>query len=90
MEIEATDSNLANDKSKAPKVSRRTVLTGLVLGGVCAGLLLEDADCQEMLALSSGETGGEKENSQVPLFYSKGYNISAFGLEHLHPFDGRK
>jgi histone deacetylase 11 len=26
----------------------------------------------------------------VPLIYASHYNISAFGLEHLHPFDGRK
>jgi histone deacetylase 11 len=26
----------------------------------------------------------------IPLTYSGHYNISAFGLEHLHPFDGRK
>jgi histone deacetylase 11 len=26
----------------------------------------------------------------VPLVYASGYNISAFGLEQLHPFDGRK
>lgn len=90
MESEANDSNLANDKSKAPKVSRRTVLTGLVLGGVCAGLFLEDADCQDLLAPSRETEDKPKNGSKVPLFYSKGYNISAFGLEHLHPFDGRK
>ena len=26
----------------------------------------------------------------VPLVYSPAYNVSAFGLERLHPFDGRK
>ena len=26
----------------------------------------------------------------VPLIYASHYNISAFGLEHLHPFDGQK
>jgi histone deacetylase 11 len=27
---------------------------------------------------------------KVPLIYDSRYNISAFGLEHLHPFDSRK
>ena len=26
----------------------------------------------------------------VPIAYSAGYNVTAFGLERLHPFDGRK
>ena len=26
----------------------------------------------------------------VPLVYHPGYNITAFGLERLHPFDSRK
>ncbi len=26
----------------------------------------------------------------VPLVYDPAYNITAFGLERLHPFDGRK
>jgi histone deacetylase 11 len=26
----------------------------------------------------------------VPLVYHPRYNITAFGLERLHPFDGRK
>jgi histone deacetylase 11 len=26
----------------------------------------------------------------VPLIYHPGYNVTAFGLERLHPFDGRK
>jgi histone deacetylase 11 len=26
----------------------------------------------------------------IPLVYHPGYNITAFGLERLHPFDSRK
>src|SRR5205823_14053399 len=26
----------------------------------------------------------------VPIVYSPAYNVSAFGLERLHPFDGQK
>ena len=29
-------------------------------------------------------------DSMVPLVYHPLYNITAFGLERLHPFDGRK
>ena len=28
--------------------------------------------------------------AMVPLVYHPAYNITAFGLERLHPFDGRK
>jgi hypothetical protein len=28
--------------------------------------------------------------SKVPIVYSKAYNITAFGLENLHPFDSQK
>jgi histone deacetylase 11 len=38
---------------------------------------------------SSGATGPNMAGL-VPLIYTSGYNISAFGLEYLHPFDGRK
>ncbi|MCA9800396.1 MAG: histone deacetylase [Cyanobacteria bacterium HKST-UBA02] len=68
------------------KLSRRQavcLVSGLLLagmGGVSAREYLEDE-------LSGG---GECPEGNVPLIYSHRYNISAFGIERLHPFDGSK
>ncbi|MGD9682579.1 MAG: histone deacetylase [Candidatus Obscuribacterales bacterium] len=68
------------------KLSRRQavcLLSGLLfagIGGVSSREYLEDG-------LSGG--GGCPEG-RVPLIYSHRYNISAFGIERLHPFDGSK
>ncbi len=38
----------------------------------------------------ANETVTATPSGLVPLIYSKDYNITAFGLENLHPFDSRK
>lgn len=68
-------------------LSRRALiaLTGLVsFYGIdfVMSELSEDADGSQA-ALAQG-------NDLVPLIYSKHYDVTAFGLEKLHPFDGRK
>lgn len=67
--------------------SRRKFLS--LLGAIAAGAiawpvaeeLMEEADAARTSNLQPG---------LVPLVYGSRYNISAFGLEHLHPFDGSK
>lgn len=66
------------------RISRRQVLLSLgalSLGGL-SWLL-----CDELHASTAG---GEPQSGLVPLIYSNAYNITAFGLENLHPFDSRK
>ncbi|MDZ4838306.1 MAG: histone deacetylase [Candidatus Melainabacteria bacterium] len=68
------------------KISRRHVLFSMgavSLGGLSWSL----SDHEEAFASHpaiAAQTG------LVPLIYSPSYNISAFGLEHLHPFDSSK
>lgn len=70
------------------KLSRRKVLSGLGLlsAMLAAGIAIDDIDFDQFGSVALGA----EEDGLVPLFYSKGYNITAFGLEHLHPFDGTK
>src|SRR6185295_15266278 len=35
-------------------------------------------------------TSAAEENGLIPLIFSKHYDVTAFGLEKFHPFDGRK
>jgi len=71
-------------------LSRRQLLAGLGLtaSALTGAGLLSEIDFDSLMY------DPKKKHSDsdllVPLFYSKGYNISAFGLEKLHPFDGSK
>lgn len=68
-------------------ISRRNLLLSmgaLSLGGV-SWLMADEHD--EAFASSPAAV---PRTGLVPLIYSKNYNISAFGLENLHPFDSRK
>lgn len=38
----------------------------------------------------SPEISANMSAGMIPLIYSPGYNVTLFGLERLHPFDGRK
>ncbi len=40
--------------------------------------------------LEAAESANHLPAGMIPLTYSPGYNITLFGLEKLHPFDGRK
>lgn len=40
--------------------------------------------------MAGAEAGGGKTISKIPIIYSKHYNITAFGLQKLHPFDTEK
>ena len=81
--------------TKSSKISRRKVLVGLgLLASTVSGVILVDEiDFDSLLQQDSHlkpDSEHEAEHKQIPLFYSKGYNISAFGIEHMHPFDGCK
>lgn len=68
------------------RISRRDLLFSigaLSVGGI-SWLL---ADGEEGFASDSTVV---PKTGLVPLIYSKNYNITAFGLENLHPFDSRK
>lgn len=69
------------------KMSRRHLI--FAMGALSVGGLswLVSDDIEEALAAHATGPSG---NGLVPLIYSKGYNIGAFGLEKLHPFDSRK
>jgi len=69
------------------KMSRRHLL--FLMGALSAGgaTWLFSDDIEEALAAKSSAS---PENGLVPLIYSKGYNVTAFGLEMLHPFDSKK
>jgi histone deacetylase 11 len=43
-----------------------------------------------VLAADEDPYHADSPDGPVPLIYSSGYNISAFGIERLHPFDGNK
>ena len=62
---------------------------GLGLSKLLEVLGAHGADDQEVLA-TSPQLQACKANPRIPLVYSRHYNISAFGLERLHPFDGCK
>jgi histone deacetylase 11 len=71
-------------------LTRRQLLAGMGLGAsaLLGGGLITDIDFDNVFYDASKK---HKDTEHlVPLFYSKGYNISAFGLEKLHPFDGSK
>jgi len=61
---------------------------GLTASALTGTELLNDIDF-DLLCYDPKKKHSDSERL-VPLFYSKGYNISAFGLEKLHPFDGSK
>lgn len=42
------------------------------------------------MTFSANEFGSQTPHPVVPIVYSPRYNVTAFGLERLHPFDGRK
>ncbi|CAI2371448.1 unnamed protein product [Moneuplotes crassus] len=50
------------------------------------GERLKDEELLQIIEDLLGENLGTKH----PIVYSPGYNITAFGLEKLHPFDSRK
>ena len=71
-------------------ITRRQLLLGLgtTASALVGASALNDIDFD---ALTYDAKKKRKDSDRlVPLFYSKGYNISAFGLERLHPFDGSK
>jgi hypothetical protein len=82
--------------AQSGKISRRKVLVGLgLLASTVSGVVLLDEIDFDTLLLQNGKDNSPDsaqgaESKRVPLYYSKGYNISAFGIEHLHPFDGCK
>ena len=45
---------------------------------------------EEMQANSPKQSLEDRSSGAVPLIYSHRYNITAFGMEKLHPFDGTK
>lgn len=69
------------------KLNRRTFLYGSAaviagtFGSLTAGELMEYAREKTYKVPGAG---------MIPLIYSARYNISAFGLEYLHPFDSHK
>src|SRR5262249_3655943 len=52
--------------------------------------VLFSASSKESLLGGLHLVSGRPANVMVPLVYSPRYNITAFGLERLHPFDSRK
>jgi hypothetical protein len=48
------------------------------------------ASAGESLGVLEARDGGEGLTLRAALVYSPGYDLSMFGLERLHPFDGRK
>lgn len=67
------------------KLTRRQILLALVaLSAGGAGLLLGDE------FVDASETDGSTNKKLVPLIWNRHYDVTAFGLEKLHPFDGRK
>lgn len=78
-------------------MDRRTFLTflavataGLGIGVSPFGLTREDDIDGVMLETISDKGLLLPNKSKIPLVYNRQYNISAFGLEHLHPFDACK
>lgn len=71
-------------------ISRRQLL--LYLAALTAGgiELTRTASSDEIDVNSIASDDGAPDTKQVPLVYSPNYNITAFGFERLHPFDGRK
>jgi histone deacetylase 11 len=61
-----------------------SIAAGGLLWPIVRELLDETNDSLDTAA------AGTQKPRLVPLIYTSRYNISAFGLEHLHPFDGRK
>jgi histone deacetylase 11 len=78
-------------------MDRRTFLTFLAVGTAGLGLGIspflfsreEDID-GVMLEAKSDSNLLLPGNAKIPLVYNRQYNISAFGLEHLNPFDSCK
>jgi histone deacetylase 11 len=56
----------------------------------CIGAGLLWPVVEDLLPEAGASDSAQHAPGMVPLIYSSHYNISAFGLEHLHPFDGRK
>ncbi len=72
--------------------NRRTFLTAVI--GIAAGGFVSTVvrNWQEEIDENIGSSLATEADiaGLVPLVYNSGYNISALGLEYLHPFDGRK
>lgn len=71
-------------------ITRRRLLlylAALTAGGAGISLCANSDEIDEQPVASNDVARDEK---LVPLIYSANYNITAFGVERLHPFDGRK
>lgn len=69
------------------KLSRRSLL--IALAAISAGTSTY-ALAEELGDPFEHDPKGGDDDGLVPLIYSSHYDITAFGIEKLHPFDGRK
>lgn len=70
-----------------PKINRRQML--FIFAALSAGTLAWEANADDGKPAQNAELPSSA-TGRVPLVYDSRYDITAFGIEKLHPFDGKK